>query len=141
MPKQLFMVHDEIETVATVVDAGVFNAVWAPRGWVLLDAPEAYASEVLGQPVKDIEALKVKELRALISSRPESDYPASNVLKAELVTIFRDTFPAQSPAEVEAVEVATAAGLPVVAVDQVDEPLTEDPDVPLPVDDDTDTES
>lgn len=132
----LTMIHPDIETSAKVIDAGVFNSVWAARGWVLLGPAETYATEVLGTTVKKVEDLKVTELRALISTRAGQDFPATGVLKPELIEIFRGTFPEQSPAEVEAVEVAVDAGLPVVVpvvVDSVDPDAPADPDPTAPV--------
>lgn len=117
------MIHPDVESVADVVDAGVFNAVWAPRGWVLLGAPEAFATEALGEPVKKLDDLKVPQLKALVSARG-LEYPASDVLKADVITLFRGTFPEQDTVP-EAVEVAVAAGLPVA------DPVSE-PDVPAP---------
>lgn len=105
------MIHPDVESVADVVDAGVFHAVWAPRGWTLLGAPEAFATEALGEPVKKLDALKVPQLKALVSARGQ-EYPASDVLKADVIKLFRDTFPEQDT-DPEAVSVAVDAGLPV----------------------------
>jgi hypothetical protein len=87
----LKMIHPEIDAVADAGSIEGYNAVWAPRGWVLLGAPEAFATEVLGQPVKDVEKLKVEELKSLHAARGLV-YPSSSVLKDELVKTFRDTF-------------------------------------------------
>lgn len=85
------MIHPEIETLADVVDANVFNAVWAPRGWELLDGPETLASEILSKTVKRVSDLKVEELKALVAARG-LEYPPASAKKAEVLAIFLETF-------------------------------------------------
>jgi hypothetical protein len=88
----LKMVHPDIEAVAEVVDESVFNAVWAPRGWVILGQEEAWASERLGRKVTDLEKdLKLDELKALVAYRG-AEYPASERKKSDVVKLYGDTF-------------------------------------------------
>lgn len=112
------MIHPEIEAVADVVSAETFNQVWAPRGWELLALPETYASEALGKPVKDLEDLKVDELRALVAAKGQ-EYPAKSILKKDVLESFRESF-----AEEQAAADALAAG---------DEPPAAEPEPLIPV--------
>jgi|GEM_PF-2617653 len=96
------MIHPDVEAIADVVSDQVFHAVWAPRGWKLLGDAEAFASEVLGKPVKQVNDLKVDELKALVSARG-LEYPPTTSKKDEVIKTFRGTF-AEEPVADEAPE-------------------------------------
>lgn len=66
---QLAMHHEGIEAVAYAIDLESFNAVWRPRGWELLEAPEAFASEQLGVLVTKVDDLTIAELYQLCALR------------------------------------------------------------------------
>lgn len=114
----LKMIHPDIPgAVGDVADVAGFNAVWAPRGWKLLGETETWATEVLGQPVIELDALKVDEIKGLHAARG-LEYPSGGK-KADLIKTLRDTFaekpepePVVEPEPVEPVKPTPPASVP-----------------------------
>lgn len=106
----LKMVHPEIEAVGQTLDREQFNAVYAPRGWQLMDEPSAYANDTLGRFVRSAEDLTLDEARALISARG-GEYPEAKATNAEVQKLYVDSFSADPLQPVAPVE--TPAGIPI----------------------------
>jgi hypothetical protein len=86
------MVHPDIEAPAEVLNESVFNMVWAPRDWKLLDEPSEYAGDQLGRLVRDAAAdLTTDDLRALVARRG-GEYPAANAKKSSVLKSYLDSF-------------------------------------------------
>lgn len=85
------MIHPAIDAPAEALDKATFNQIWAPRGWLLLDEPTAYANQALGKFVRSIDDLDKDEARALVSARG-GDYPDENATGAEAREAYLATF-------------------------------------------------
>lgn len=94
----LKMIHPEIEAAGEVLDRDQFNAIYAPRGWVLMDEPAAYANEQLGRFVRSPEDLTNDEARALIAVRG-GEYPDEKATSDEVQELYLKSFEAPAPAQ------------------------------------------
>lgn len=109
----LKMVHPEIEAAAQVLDREQFNAIYAPRGWVLMDEPAAYANDQLGRFVRSSEDLTNDEARALIAVRG-GEYPDEKASSDEVQALYLKSFEVQSQA---APATESATGVPLKLYD------------------------
>lgn len=107
----LKMTHPEIEAVGEVLNEEQFSALYAPRGWTLMDVPTSYANDQLGRFVRDSDDLSKDEARALIAAYG-GDYPdakaSEGTVKESYLQMFTDgpAQPAVSPESPTGVVVA-----------------------------------
>lgn len=87
----LKMTHPEIEAPGQVLDKATYNTVYAPRGWVLMDEPTAFANDQLGRFVRTTDDLDKDEARALIAYRG-GDYPDENATGEDARTAYVASF-------------------------------------------------
>ena len=126
------MIHPDIDAVSDVVDRNVFYAVWAPRGWEVLGEPESFATEILGEPVKDLSKLRVEQVRFLVSARG-LEYPDPSAKgEAVLETYLASFGPAPEPAvgDTEVLNPPAAAPAPTTPSGQPAADTTSDPATP-----------
>lgn len=93
----LKMTHPEIEAAGEVLDREQFNAIYAPRGWTLMDEPAAYANQQLGRFVRSPEELTNDEARALIAVRG-GEYPDEKAPSDEVQALYLKSFETPAPA-------------------------------------------
>lgn len=116
----LKMVHPEINASGQVVDKDVFNQIWAPRGWRLMDPATAYANDALGKFVRSADHLDKDEARALVATRG-GEYPDENATGAVAIEAYKATFDGMVPAPATTAE--TAAGVQVKLYDPSQHPV------------------
>lgn len=104
------MTHPEIEAVGEVLDREQFNAIYAPRGWTLVDEATSYANDQLGRFVRSADDLTKDEARALIATRG-GDYPDAKASEDTVRSAYVEMF-AEGPAQ-PATPTETAAGVPI----------------------------
>lgn len=64
------MYHPEVAESAEVASQAVFDEVWAPRGWKVLDPEVEAVGAVLGRPITSLDDLTEEELATARRSLP-----------------------------------------------------------------------
>lgn len=109
----LKMIHPDIEAVGQVLDRDQFNAIYAPRGWSLMDEPASYANDQLGRFVRTPEDLTNDEARALIAVRG-GEYPDAKASSEDVQALYLQSF---EVAAQEAPVTETPTGIPLTPYD------------------------
>lgn len=114
------MIHPDIEAPAEALDKATYQQVWAPRGWLLMDEPTAYANQALGKFVRTPENLTKDEARALVAARG-GDYPDEDATGADAVAAYLATFGARPAAPTPVVQ--SPAGIALKPYDPGEHPV------------------
>lgn len=124
------MIHPEIDAPGEVLDRAQFMAIYAPRGWQLMDQATEYANDQLGRFVRDSTAgegkggLTLDEARSLLAVRG-GDYPDEGASEAEVLAAYHESF-GNRPRIAPATE--SRAGVPIKLYDPSEHPVNPNSD-------------
>lgn len=103
------MYHPDVDATAMCPDEAAFFQAWEPRGWKKLGEAEAFAGDILGRTITDLDKdLKVDEVKYLIKYRGH-ELPSSNA-KGDQLKVLRSLFTEEPATEVAAPQLDPSPG-------------------------------